>query len=252
MKSTVRVLGIPLFASNLDDAVELVKTVDTPSNWCISATGAHGLVESKHNPEFKKTLESFYLNLPDGMPGVWVGKMKGQKGMGRCYGPDFFKEFIIRSANLPLKHFLCGGKEGVADKLKEVCENKFKNPNVVGTFCPPFLSVDKYNYKEIAEEINQTQADIVWIGLSTPKQERFAHYLSEHTHVKCIIAVGAAFDFHIGNVKQAPAWMQRIAMEWFFRLLMEPKRLWKRYVEIVPMFIYYNFAELVKGEFFKK
>ena len=109
-----------------------------------------------------------------------------------------------------------------------------------------------YDYPAIAQTINETKANIVWIGLSTPKQEIFAANLSKYTKVDFICCVGAAFDFHIGNVKQAPSWIQKIGMEWFFRLLMEPKRLWKRYFEIVPLFIYYNFADIIDRKFFKE
>jgi len=105
--------------------------------------------------------------------------------------------------------------------------------------------------KELAEKINTVNTNIVWIGLITPKQEIFAYCLSKSTNVNFICTVGAAFDFHKGKVKQAPRWVQRIGMEWFFRLIMEPKRLWKRYFEIVPLFIWYNLIELIKGEFFK-
>jgi N-acetylglucosaminyldiphosphoundecaprenol N-acetyl-beta-D-mannosaminyltransferase len=249
----VSILGTPMFEGTISSAVELVCEEIESNNKCISATGAHGMIEAKKNSTFRKILKNFYLNLPDGMPGVWVGKMKGAKIMERCYGPDFFKLTMINSAPLEeIKHFFCGGMEGVAINLKRSVENKFNNYNVVGTYCPPFKPVDKFDYSLIAERINSSNASIVWIGLSTPKQEQFAHHLSKHTKVKHIITVGAAFDFHIGKVKQAPNWMQRIGMEWFFRLLMEPKRLWKRYFEIVPLFIYYNFVELIKGEFFKK
>lgn len=218
---------------------------------CISATGAHGLVTSVRNISFREVLNSFYANLPDGMPSVWIGRLKGAKEMKRCYGPDFFMETMKASANADITHYLCGGNEGVSDLLKDVCEDQF-GASIVGTFCPPFLQVEDYNYEEIGRKINQTNADIVWIGLSSPKQEVFAFNLSRFTKVSYICCVGAAFDFHIGNVKQSPNWIQKIGMEWFFRLLMEPKRLWKRYIEIVPLFIYYNFAELIKGEFFNK
>ncbi|WP_425390058.1 WecB/TagA/CpsF family glycosyltransferase [Ekhidna sp.] len=246
---TVNILGIPLYRYSIST---FIKNIDNKSkeNKCISATGAHGLVTSVRDNRFREILLSFNTNLPDGMPGVWVGRLKGAKEMKRCYGPDFFEETMRASANSNLTHYLCGGNEGVADSLKEVCENKF-GANIVGTFCPPFLQVKDYDYEEIAEQINQSNADIVWIGLSSPKQEAFASNLSKFTSVSYICCVGAAFDFHIGNVKQAPNWIQKIGMEWFFRLLMEPKRLWKRYIEIVPLFIYYNFAELIKGNFFK-
>lgn len=248
----MRILGIDLYNGGINSAIDLIlsHSIKEKQNLCISATGAHGIIEAKKNRRFKEILDSFYLNLPDGMPSVWVGRLKGAKKMERCYGPDFFRNLVRSSANTSLKHFLCGGNVGVADKLKIACEEKFNNDNIVGTHCPPYLSIDQYDYPQIAKEINRVSADIVWIGLSSPKQEQFAFHLSNHTNVRYIITVGAAFDFHIGNVKQAPFWIQKIGMEWLFRLTMEPRRLWKRYFEIVPMFIYYNFAELIKGEFF--
>lgn len=253
MQYEVKILGIRIFAVNIAKAVEMLLDTKNGSSEsrCVSATGAHGLVYSKRNQEFKEILQSFFINLPDGMPTAWIGRLKGAKKMKRCYGPDFFKETMLESTSTNTTHFLCGGKEGVADKLKEVCETQF-GATILGTYCPPFLDVSEYDYPAIAQTINETKANIVWIGLSTPKQEIFASYLSKYTKVDYICCVGAAFDFHIGNVKQAPTWIQKIGMEWFFRLLMEPKRLWKRYFDIVPFFIYYNFVELINGNFLKK
>lgn len=249
----VEILGVRIFAGNIENAVEMLLSTDkgTSESRCVSATGAHGLVHSKRNNGFKKILESFFLNLPDGMPSAWIGRLKGASEMQRCYGPDFFKETMLTSAGSGITHFLCGGREGVSDQLKEVCETQF-GATISGTYCPPFLEVSDYDYSAIAEKINISGANIVWIGLSTPKQEVFAHNLAKFTKVNYICCVGAAFDFHIGNVKQAPGWIQKIGMEWFFRLMMEPKRLWKRYFEIVPLFIYYNFVEIIKGNFKKK
>ncbi|HEU5290199.1 MAG TPA: WecB/TagA/CpsF family glycosyltransferase [Cyclobacteriaceae bacterium] len=246
-KSEVEVLGVPLFASNIESATALVIEAcqsTNKNNYCISATGAHGLVFAKKNKVFEDTLKSFFINLPDGMPGVWVGKMKGSKGMKRCYGPDFFLHMMTSTKNLAITHFFCGGNEGIANQLKEAVAQKFANTNVVGTFCPPFKDIRDYDYKGIADQINQTKANIVWIGLSTPKQELFAKNLSQFTKVDFIITVGAAFDFHTDRVTQAPRLLQKAGLEWFFRFLMEPKRLYKRYLEIVPMFIYYNLKEL--------
>lgn len=220
-------------------------------NCCVSATGAHGIITAQKNFEFKKILNSFYANLPDGMPGVWIGKLKGAKAMQRCYGPDFFRDTINATKIEKINHFFCGGKEGVAEKLKKACEEKFGNFNIVGTYSPPFREMTDIELNDLAVHINKLDTNIVWIGLSTPKQEKFAYRLSKFTNVNFICTVGAAFDFHTDYVKQAPSWIQKIGMEWFFRLLMEPKRLWKRYFEIVPLFIWYNFLELIRGDFFK-
>jgi len=248
----VKILGIKLFSDNFNSAVSLITTKikEKEHNFCTSATGAHGLVNAQKDIRFRKILSSFYVNLPDGLPGVWIGRLKGAKNMERCYGPDFFREVIIKTARLSINHFFCGGKDGVAEELKKVCLEKFNNSNVVGTYSPPFREMTDNEMKVLAEKINSLNANIVWIGLSTPKQEIFAYRLSKFTNVNFICTVGAAFDFHTGKVKEAPHWIQKIGMEWFFRLIMEPKRLWKRYFEIVPLFIWYNLLELIKGEFF--
>ncbi len=238
-----------MYDQGLDAAVdELVKQCNPTSvraSKCVSATGAHGLVTAFKEPEFKSVLDSFYWNLPDGMPGVWVGRMKGAGGMTRCYGPDFFKQVFELSANRDIRHFLCGGQEGVANELKTAVGQKFGNYQVVGTFCPPFREMSDDEFRALAETINQSGANVVWIGLSTPKQERFARRLARWTNVHFIVTVGAAFDFHTDRVVQAPGWMQNMSLEWLFRLMAEPKRLYRRYLEIVPMFILLNLKEII-------
>ncbi|MDP1842097.1 MAG: WecB/TagA/CpsF family glycosyltransferase, partial [Sediminibacterium sp.] len=206
----VQILGVPFFSNNLQAAVQHVinscEAGNLPKNYCISASGAHGLVEASKNPSFKSTLNQFYLNLPDGMPAVWVGRLKGAKEMRRCYGPDFFMEIMKASASLPIKHFLCGGKEGVANMLKDNCAQRFGNTNVVGTYCPPFRTMTDAEMEELANTITQSKANMVWIGMSCPKQELFAFRLAKFTKTHFIVAVGAAFDFHTDQVKQAPKW----------------------------------------------
>lgn len=247
---TVSVTGIPFYAGTIPDAVnhllDICSGQEPKQNHCISASGAHGVVHARRNRNFFKLLHSFYMNLPDGMPCVWVGRAKGARQMKRCYGPDFFKETMKASAEKKVNHFLCGGGEGVAEKLRHVCRESFGNHNISGIFTPPFAAIDEFDYEGIAKKINDSKADIVWIGISSPKQEMFAARLAEHTDVHFLATVGAAFDFHIGNVRQAPSWMQRVGLEWLFRLLVEPRRLWKRYAVAVPMFIWYAVLDLIK------
>lgn len=247
----LEILGVKMYENDIPTAVaEIIQSIKNKvaENRLVSATGAHGLVYSKSNKEFKEILNQYFFNLPDGMPAVWIGRMKGFKQMKRCYGPDFFAALIKATKDEEVNHYFCGGMEGVADELKKACELKFDNKKVVGTFCPPFLSLDQYDYKSIAEDINAKHTDIVWIGLGAPKQEQFAYKLSKHTDASYIITVGAAFDFHTDRLVQSPAWIQQIGMEWFFRLIIEPKRLWKRYFEVVPKFIYYNLKAFIVGE----
>ncbi|HQQ95908.1 MAG TPA: WecB/TagA/CpsF family glycosyltransferase [Cyclobacteriaceae bacterium] len=246
----VNVLNIPMFNQDIDHACQLVLTAiesgETRSSRCISATGAHGLVHAKKNPEFATVLKSFHLNLPDGMPGVWIGRLKGESQMRRCYGPEFFAQVMKRSAGRKVRHFFCGGKEGVAIELAEKCKIRFGSDNIVGAFSPPFTEMTDDELAELGGRLESLNVDVVWIGLSTPKQEMFASRLRRFCKVHFIVTVGAAFDFHTDRVRQAPAWIQNLGLEWLFRLFMEPKRLYRRYLEIVPLFIYYNLSEFVR------
>jgi N-acetylglucosaminyldiphosphoundecaprenol N-acetyl-beta-D-mannosaminyltransferase len=248
------VLNISIYNKSISSIVNEV-IAETQSiakkNKLISATGAHGIVTAQKDDNFKETLNSFHINLPDGIPAVWIGRLKGARNMTHCYGPDVFKEVIVNTSKQPIKHYFCGGKPGVAEALKKVCEEKFGNHNIAGTYSPPFREMTDNELKILAGNINNTGTNIVWIGLSTPKQEMFAKRLSNYTNVHFIITVGAAFDFHTGRLREAPKWIQKAGMEWFFRLVMEPKRLWKRYFEIVPLFIWYNLLEIIKGQFFQ-
>lgn len=247
---SIDVLGVQMYNKDPDTFVnhvlEVLSDNNSRLNRCVSATGAHGIIHAKKNSSFKRILNSFYTNLPDGMPGVWLGRRKGAREMKRCYGPEIFAKLMKASANTGATHFLCGGKEGVALKLEKACASKFNNTNIVGTYSPPFKKISEYDYDGIAKKINETGADIVWIGISTPKQEKFAKKLSEHTDVHFLITVGAAFDFHIGELRQAPSWMQKTGLEWFFRMMVEPRRLFRRYLEIVPAFFFYGLKDVYK------
>ncbi|NCI49122.1 WecB/TagA/CpsF family glycosyltransferase [Sediminibacterium roseum] len=244
----VFVLNVPFYDRDIPSAVaqilsEMRSGASRAQNFRISATGAHGLIEARKSPAFNAVIQDFYINLPDGMPVVWVGRLRGHKQMRRCYGPDFFKELIVATANTPINHFFCGGKEGVAEELQAFCRTRLRNEHITGTYSPPFRSMTDQEMEELGRRISKAGADIIWIGLSTPKQEAFAHRLAGYVKAHYIITVGAAFDFHTGRIKQAPRWMQSIGMEWFFRLLTEPRRLYRRYFEIVPKFIFLNIKE---------
>jgi len=135
-----------------------------------------------------------------------------------------------------INHFYCDGKEDVAEELKVVSATSFCNTNVVGCFSPPFKGMSDAEIKGLTERIHSLKTDIIWIGLSTPKQEIFASKLAQYTNVHFLITVGATFDFHTGKVIQAPKIIQKVGMEWCFRLFIDPQRLYKRYFEIVPLF----------------
>jgi N-acetylglucosaminyldiphosphoundecaprenol N-acetyl-beta-D-mannosaminyltransferase len=249
---------IHIYEANSQEAIQtIVKQLSDDASivdqtQCISATGAHGLVEAYKEVAFKIILQQFYWNLPDGMPLVWWGRLKGYSQMDRCYGPNFFAGVMQATSEIEVAHFFCGGKPRVAEELKSAAELKWGNKNVAGIYSPPFSPMQEVDWAELVSKVNESKAQVVWIGLSTPKQEKFAFELSKRVMVKFIITVGAAFDFHTGRLAQAPKWIQRAGLEWFFRLLKEPRRLWRRYMEIVPKFAILAGLDLIKHYLHKR
>ncbi len=237
---TIRFLGLPIYADSLEAATDYL-AADVPCSarrsLLVSATGAHGLTYAAQHEAFAGTLRRFAFLLPDGMPLVWVGHLKGVKGMERCYGPTVFQQVLEKSAFHDVKHYFCGGKPGIAEDLKKTARTLFHNDHCVGTYSPPFRKMAEDEWNELAASIAESGADIVWIGLSTPKQEAFAAELAKRVTVRFIVTIGAAFDFHSGKVVQAPYWVQQSGLEWLFRLMVEPRRLFRRYVVVVPWFI---------------
>ena len=241
-----KVIGISISDIDIPTFVKMVlSNYNSFNNICVSATGAHGIISATKDEHLFHVLNSFQYNLPDGMPCVWIARAKGSKLIKRCFGPFVFKEMIKSTAKKNIKHYFCGGREGVAERLKESCKTQFSNENIVGVYCPPFRKICNEEIKSMAKEINQSQADVLWIGISTPKQEKLAKRLSEYTKVKMIITVGAAFDYYTGSIDIAPKWIQNMGLEWLYRLCLEPKRLWKRYLEIVPKFIIYAILDVM-------
>ncbi len=235
----VNVLGAGISVLNLQTALDAIAdAVKARRKGYICVTGVHGVMEAQDDADFKNILNGAFLCTPDGMPMVWAGKLNKHGEMRRVYGPDLMMDVCAWSEKSGCKHFFYGGAEGVAKLLAEKLQAKFPKLDVVGTYTPPFRPLNATEEKALAEQIRILQPDILWVGLSTPKQEKFmAEYLPK-LEVTLMVGVGAAFDFHSGRIKQAPRWMQRSGMEWFYRLCREPRRLAKRYCRNNPLFVW--------------
>jgi len=233
----VNVLGVGISVLNLKSALAAIATaVRERRKGYICVTGVHGVMEAQDDAAFKKILNDAFLCTPDGMPMVWAGKLNGHREMRRVYGPDLMLEVCAWSEASGAKHFFYGGADGVAELLAQKLQVKFPKLSVVGTFTPPFRALTGDEQKNLAAQIAKAQPDILWVGLSTPKQEKFMAEFLPKLDVTLMIGVGAAFDFHSGRVRQAPRWMQRSGLEWFYRLCSEPRRLGKRYGRNNPLF----------------
>ena len=194
-------------------------------------------MEAQANNTFRDILNDSDLNVPDGMPLVWVGHVAGFPEMDRVYGPDFILEVSKASVEKGLSHFFYGGKPGVADELALNLSQMFPGLKVAGTYCPPFAPLSQQERDEIIAMIERSAASFVWVGLSTPKQEHWMSQFAPSFHGNVLFGVGAAFDYNTGRLDRAPRWMQMAGLEWFFRLIQEPKRLFRRYVVNNPKFL---------------
>ena len=211
----------------------------------VVVTGAHGIIEMQSDATLRRINNSAGLITPDGMPAVWLGRLKGYRSTERVYGPTLMLKTLAMGVERGYRHFLYGGRPGVVDNLKGILTERYPGLNITGTFCPPFRELSKSEVNHISDMINKSEADIVWCGLGCPKQELWMDRFRPLLKAPVLIGVGAAFDFLSGEKKMAPAWMQRAGLEWFYRLLSDPKRLWKRYIKVVPKFIILNIAEML-------
>jgi len=191
-------------------------------------------------------LNAAFLCTPDGMPMVWLGKIHGFKEMDRVYGPDLMLDVCRWSEDSGCRHFFYGGAPGIAEQLAERLRVRFPRLNVAGFYTPPFRALAAGEEVQLSETVRAARPDIIWVGLSTPKQEKFMSEYLPKLETTLMVGVGAAFDFHAGRVKQAPQWMQRGGLEWFFRLCSEPRRLWKRYLRNNPLFVLKIGAQLLR------
>jgi N-acetylglucosaminyldiphosphoundecaprenol N-acetyl-beta-D-mannosaminyltransferase len=233
------VLGVPVSAITMADAVAAIDrwiADRTPRYVCV--TGVHGVMESQRDDELRNIHERAGLVTPDGMPLVWLAHLRGCAHVERVYGPDLMLACCARSLATGARHYFFGGAPGIADRMAERLTTRFPGLALAGTSCPPFRPLTAEEDDRIVQEINGAKPDIVWVGLSTPKQERWMASHVGRLAAPVLIGVGAAFDFHAGAKRQAPRWMQRSGLEWSFRLASEPRRLWKRYLVNNPLFLW--------------
>jgi len=234
----VNILGVGVCAINMSMALEIIEGwIARRERHYVCVTGVHGVMESQRNENLRRIHNQAGLVTLDGMPLVWLCKLKGFRHVDRVYGPDLMLALCERSVTMGYRHFFYGGENGVPELLATVLKKRFPGLQVVGTFSPPFRPLTLKEDEQIVQMINEADPDIVWVGLSTPKQELWMAEHRERLKAPVLIGVGAAFDFLSGRKPQAPRWMQRSGLEWLFRLVNEPKRLWKRNLVNNPTFL---------------
>jgi N-acetylglucosaminyldiphosphoundecaprenol N-acetyl-beta-D-mannosaminyltransferase len=236
----VNVLGVHVDPVTMANAVARIigwAAGDPGPARLVFATGVHGVMEARRHPSFQAVLDRADLNVPDGMPLVWLGRSAGFHRMERVSGPDLMLAVCDAGRERGIRHFFCGGRQGVAATLAESLTSRYPGLAVSGTYVPPMSPLTHEDFLAIAGAWKRSRAQILWLGVSTPKQEQWALALTPMMQGGVIATVGAAFDYHAGRIRRAPRWMQRAGLEWLFRLCREPRRLGGRYFSTIPPFM---------------
>lgn len=232
------VLGVGVHAINMSTAVSVIEAaIAERRREYVCVTGVHGVMEAQRDPALVRLFANALLVLPDGMPTVWMGHLQGFREMDRVFGPDLMLAIVERSEQTGYSHFFYGGQPGVAGQLRDTLRRRFPSMRIVGTYTPPFRQLTNDEESELLSAVDRLSPDIIWVGMSTPKQERFMAEYLPRLHTRLMVGVGAAFDYHTGRVKDSPRWVKRSGLQWANRLWQEPARLWKRYLVNNPQFL---------------
>lgn len=239
MTQRVNILGVGISPINMVMAIDqLRRWVAARERHYVSVCTVHTVMECHRDEALRRIVNAAGMTTPDGMPLVWLSRLAGHAHVSRVYGPDLMLAEMEASQSSGHRHFLYGGRQGVADRLAEAMRRRFPGIEIAGTMTPPMGSARELCNAQTADRINQAGADIVWVGVSSPKQEQWMSCMRPMLEAPVLIGVGAAFDFHTGTVRQAPRFMQRAGLEWLFRLALEPRRLWRRYLVDNPWFLF--------------
>lgn len=241
----VEVLGIPIEPLDMESAVvRVADELEARRKGYVCLIGVHGIMEAQRDSDLARVYDCATLMVPDGTPAVWVGRMQGFHQMQRVAGPDLMLEIFGRAQFAQYTHFLYGGTEGVADQLRESLLMRFPCVRIVGTHTPLFRSLTPEEEESLVARINELKPDIIWVGISTPKQELFMMRFLPFLETTLMFGVGAAFDFHTGRIKDSANWVKRAGLQWLHRLLQDPRRLFWRYFRNNSAFLWHISLQL--------
>jgi len=236
---TVEVVGVPLAVTDYEQTLGWMDAmVAERERGYVCVCNVHTVMASQEDPELRAALLGSSLNVPDGQPLVWAMNALGQSLRDRVYGPELMARACARAALTGQRFYLYGGRD--SDALLELgnrLRRRYEGINIVGGYAPPFRHLTDAERSAVADDINESEADVVWVGIGVPKQEKWMAALRPDLEAPVLVGVGAAFDFLAGLVPQAPPMLQKAGLEWAYRLAQEPRRLWRRYLRYNPRFV---------------
>lgn len=227
---TCKILGVNIAAVNMNSLLKFITTnLDKLKGEYICVSNVHTTVMAYDNKDYLNVQNNSILSIPDGGPLSSVGRKRGYNEMERTTGPDLLDEVLKISADKKYRHYFYGSTNETLDKLQYEIKKKYGDVYIVGKYSPPFRTLTQEEDLQIVDNINKANPDFVWVGLGAPKQE---NWMYEHKNKvnALMIGVGAAFDYLAGNIKRAPMWMQKLNLEWLYRLIQDPVRLFSRYL----------------------
>jgi N-acetylglucosaminyldiphosphoundecaprenol N-acetyl-beta-D-mannosaminyltransferase len=239
LPESVGILGVPLALTDYGAMIELMdELVIAGQRSYVCVANVHSVMASKEDPELEAALLGSSVNVPDGQPLVWAINLLGHSLADRVYGPELMWRSCAHAAETGQRLYLYGGRnQGALVQLALNLRKSHAGLKIVGGYSPPHRPLSDDETTAVIDEINASKADVVWVGIGVPKQEKWMARMRPRLEAPLMLGVGAAFDFHAGLVPQAPNWMQKAGMEWTFRLVQEPRRLWKRYLRYNPRFV---------------
>jgi N-acetylglucosaminyldiphosphoundecaprenol N-acetyl-beta-D-mannosaminyltransferase len=233
------VLGVQIEALDMDRAVARVEgALNEHHKGYVCMIGVHGIMEAQRNRGLATAYADALITVPDGMPAVWVGQWQGHRKMQRVAGPDLMLEIFRRKEFAGYTHFFYGGKEGIAEELRASFRQRFPWARVVGTYTPPFRDLTREEEEDLVATVRDLKPDMIWVGISTPKQEQFMRRYLPRLETTLMFGVGAAFDFHTGRIQDCAEWIKRAGLQWMHRLIQDPRHLWRRYLRNNPLFLW--------------
>jgi N-acetylglucosaminyldiphosphoundecaprenol N-acetyl-beta-D-mannosaminyltransferase len=235
----VSILGIPLAMTDYEATMDWIDaTIAHREKGYICVAATHTVMVCDEDPELREAVLNSSLTVPDGQPLVWAMNAMGGDLEDRVYGPELMARYCERAAARGTRMYLYGGRnQGALVQLALNLRKRFPGVKIVGGYSPPFRDLSEEEEDAIVAEMNGSKADVIWVGVGAPKQEKWMAAMRDRLDAPVLVGVGAAFDFHAGLIPQAPEWMQSAGLEWLFRMAQEPRRLAPRYVRYNPRFI---------------
>lgn len=231
------VVGIPISMTSYDEVLGAIGKAPDDTGMVVCVCNVHSVMSARRSPDLNRVITGCDIATPDGVPLVWALRWTAAPDQTRVYGPELMKRAMEDTAGHNYRHFLYGATEETNAALTERISEFAPDAQIVGSIAPPFRDLTPEEHAEYMDTIRRSKADVVWVGLGMPKQELWMGDVRTELPGVALVGVGAAFDFLAGNVKQAPEWMQRASLEWLYRLIQEPRRLWRRYLWNNPAFV---------------